>query len=408
VALPSLERAALQNRPALAADAARTNAAQAEIEKAQSGYYPRLYLQAQSVAAPGRTLVHVTDAATGTAYLVQGARPFQQGPSAFIPQLANQVGLTLDGSLYDFGRTRAVLDASRARYASVDAADEATRTAIVRGVRGAYLVWLSASELHAIAAQAASEAQSRRARVEALIAEGVRPHADLSPARADEMLAKLELERARGDLETAKLELGQAVGRPLPESAEPDRALLQSDAELRPATDDASLRALELQQQAESAGARAQEKLASPLLSGNVLAGVRSQGLTPFPVYALGINFSVPLLDGGEAKASGAAARAHADEIAALVRQRREQQQGDLDRARLDAGNAVTRLQTAQALLEVCEQRVSEAEQSYELGVGSIDQLAQARALLRRARTEVVLARVARTEATLRVRGRAD
>jgi outer membrane protein TolC len=316
--------------------------------------------------------------------------------------------VTLDGSLYDFGRTRAVLDASRARLASAEAADEATRTAIVRGVRGAYLVWLSASELYAIAAQAASEAESRRARVEALISEGVRPNADLSPARADEMLAKLELERAHGDLASAKLELGQAVGRPLAESAEPDRALLQTDAEVRPAPNDPSLRALELQQQAESAGARAQEKLAAPLLSGNLLAGMRSQGITPFPVYALGINFSLPLWDGGEAKASGAVARAHAEETAALVRQRREQQQGDLERARLDASNAVTRLQTSQALLEVCEQRVSEAEQSYELGKGSIDQLAQARALLRRARTEVVLARVARTEATLRVRGRAD
>lgn len=409
VPLSALETAALRNRPALAADAARASAAQAEIDKAQSAYYPRLLLNAQSVAAPGRALVRVRDVngpVTAEPYVVQGARDFSQGAAAFAPQLHNQVGLQLDSNLYDFGRTRAALDAGRARYASAEAEEEATRTAIVRAVRGAYLAWLSTSELYAIAGQAASDAESRRDRVQALIGEGVRPKAELSPARADEMLAKLELERARGELESAKLTLAQAVGARLPQSAEPDRALLQTEAEVQPAPSDPTLRALELEQQAASASARAQDKLTAPLLTANALAGARVQGLTPFPVYAIGINFSVPLSDGGNAKASAAAIRAHADELGARRRQHEEQRQGELAHARLDAANAVTRLHTAQALLEVCDQRVNETEQSYELGAGSLEQLAQARALLRRARTEVVLARVAHAEATLRVAGR--
>jgi outer membrane protein TolC len=409
VPLTALETAALRNRPALAADAARSSAAQAEIDQAQSAYYPRLLLNAQSVAAPGRSLVHVRDvydSPTAEPYLVQGARPLARGLSSLSPVLQNQVGVQLDSNLYDFGRTRASLDVGRARYASAEAEEEATRTAIVRSVRGAYLGWLSASELYAIAAQAATDAESRRTRVEALIGEGVRPKAELSPARADEMLAKLELERARGELETAKLDLALAVGSELPASAEPDRSLLQSESDVQPAPTDPSARALELEQQAAVASARAQDKLTAPLLSANALAGLRAQGFTPFPVYAVGVAFTMPLWDGGSAKAGAAAARAHAQELGARRRQHEQQREGELALARLDARNAVARMQTAQALLEVCDQRVSEAEQSYELGAGTLEQLAQARALLRRARTELVLARVARAEAVLRVSGR--
>jgi outer membrane protein TolC len=410
VPLGSLETTALQNRPALAADAARATAAEAAIDKAQSAYYPRLTLNAQSLAAPGRTLVHVQNTQNGIAsgpdYLVAGSRSLSDGLAAFTPQLQNQVGVELDSAIYDFGRTRATLDAGRARYASAEAEEEATRTAIVRGVRGAYLGWLSASELFAITAQAATDAENRRARVEALIGEGVRPKAELSPARADEMLAKLELERARGELETAKLTLGLAVGAPLAESAEPDRTLLQSEADVLPAQSDATLRALELQQEAANASARAEEKLTAPLLAASALAGLRAQGLTPFPVYAVGLSLSMPLWDGGSAKASAAAARAHASELSALMRQHQEQRKGELLHAQLDATNASTRLHTAEALREICEQRLSEAEQGYELGSGSLEQLAQARALLRRARTEVLLARVERAEARLRVAGR--
>src|SRR5262249_7863829 len=139
-------------------------------------------------------------------------RDLSNGLSAFAPRWQNQLDLGLDVPIYDFGRTRAAIDAGHAHFASAEAQERATRGAIVQAVRAAYLAWLNASELHAIAAQAATDSESRRARVEALIDEGARPHAELTPARADEMLAKLELERARGELDAAKLELDHAVG----------------------------------------------------------------------------------------------------------------------------------------------------------------------------------------------------
>jgi multidrug efflux system outer membrane protein len=405
VTLPALEAQALKSRPTLDAGAARARAAEADVDKAGSARYPTLALQAGSSLAPGRTLVKIQDVETGEQFLVPAARQLDQS-GAFKPQFRNEVGVELKGNLYDFGRSRAAIEASRAQHESAQAEEEALRMAIVRGVRGTYLAWLGASELHTIAEQAAKDAQGRREHVEALIGEGVRPNADLSPARADEMLAKLELERARGDLRAAVLDLEQAVGSPLPQGAEPDRSLLQGDVAPAPSDDDPALHALELQQHAATAAARAEENAVNPLLTGSAAAGVRTQALTVFPVYSLGIGFSLPLWDGGAASANASAARAHAAELSARVRERQQERNGEAARARIDADSAGSRLQTASALLEIAQQRMHEAEQAYELGAAGLDQLAQARSLLRRAQTETVLARIARAEAGLRLASR--
>ena len=80
----------------------------------------------------------------------------------------------------------------------------------------------------------------------------------------------------------------------------------------------------------------------------------------------------------------------------------REQAQAR-ERARLDAEHAARRELTAQKLREVCAARVADAEAGYELGALQFEQVQQARTLLRRAETEIVMAKVARAEAVLRV-----
>jgi outer membrane protein TolC len=406
VKLSELEALALKSRPTLDAGAAHSRAAQADVDKAQSAYYPTLGLEAQSSIGPGRTLVKVKDLTTDKEYLVQGAQSFENGASAFTPRFRNDVGLELRGNLYDFGRTNAALSAGRAARASAQAEEEATRALIVTNVRGAYLAWLGASELHAIAQQATDESQRRRERVEALIGEGARPSADLTPARADEMLSKLELERARSDLRAAKLGVEQAVGSPLAQQAEPDRALLEAPVSPAAAADDPTLRALQLKQQAARAAARAEDNSDNPLLSGVASAGVHAQDTTVFPAYSVGVNLAVPLWDGGKSDAAAGAARARADELGARMREQVQVRRADRERAQLDADNAGARLETAAALLEIAEQRVREAEEAYDLGAASLDQLAQARALVRRAKTEIVLAKLARSDAALRLSAR--
>jgi outer membrane protein TolC len=407
VKLGDLEALALKSRPALDAGAAHTRAAQADIDHAASAYYPTLGLEAQSSIGPGRQLIKVEDLDhPGNEYLVQGARTLGDGASAFAPRFRNDVGLELKGNLYDFGRTSAALNASRAARASAQAQEEAARRLIVVNVRGAYLAWLGASELFAIAQQASDEAEQRRAHVEALIGEGARPSADLTPARADAMLAKLELERANSDLRAARLGVEQAVGSPLPAQGEPDRALLEAPALSAAPADDPALRALQLQQQAAREAARAEDNADNPLLSGVASAGVHSQDTSLFPSYAVGVNLAWPLWDGGKSEAAAGAARARADELGARMREQTEAKQAERDRAQLDTENAAARIATAQALLQIAAQRVREAEEAYDLGAATLDQVGQARALARRAKTEIVLAQLARADAALRLSAR--
>jgi outer membrane protein len=413
VELGALERMAVQNRPALAAGQARTRAARAELEQARSAYYPTLSLEAQTSLGPGRELVRIQT--PDGEVLVQGARAFDRDGGidgdALVPSWRNELDLQLKGNLYDFGRTSAAVDAGRAQHASAQAEQEAARQAIVLSVRAAYLGWLGQTELLAIAEQATAEAERRSQRVQALIDEGARPQAELSIARADEMLAKLELERARGALRAARLQLEHTVGSRLAPSAEPDRALLEpEDAPAAPgSTDDATLRALALKQQAARADARRREHADAPVLAGALSAGVRAHSDLDddehdvFPGYAVGLSFSLPMLDGGSTDAAAGIARARAEALAAELEAERRQRLNERERAGLDRDNARAQLQTADALLAVVTQRVSEAEQSYELGASGLEPLAQARALLRRAQTELLHAKLALAEAQLRL-----
>jgi outer membrane protein TolC len=399
VTLAALERVALQERSLLAADAARARAARADVDRAKSSYHPSFELQAQSSLSPGRKLITVEDV-EGDSYLVQGARGLDDS-GAFEPQLRNDLSLEVRANLYDFGRTSSAVAATRAREAAAEADADRTRDVIVRAVRTAYLGWLAASELQQLAAQSAAEAKARQMRVEALIAEGARPAADSSPARADALLVELELERAFGDLRSARLLLEQAVGKPLAETAEPDHTMLDFAMNAPETTRSASLRVLERQHEAAHKQARAHDKSDAPVLAGSATGGLRVQGETPFPAYGVGLSFTLPLWDGGASSASARAARARADELSALIREREESERNERQRAQLEAQNAQARLEAAQALLEVCSQRLQEAEQSYELGAGGIEALGQARSMLRRATTEVVLAKLARARARL-------
>jgi len=409
VTLQALERVALGGRATLDADGAAARAARADIDKAESGYQPVVGLQIDTGIGPGRELVTVQDADHPKEhYLVQGTRDLGQ-PGAFDPQLRSGVELQLKSNLYDFGRTGAAVDASRARYDALVAQRDVSEQAILDSVRAGYLQWLGSYALRLLAAQSAQDATTRRARVQALIDEGVRPQADLTPAQADEALAALELERARGQERAAKLELEQAVGAPLPSSAEPDRSLLGSDAaEAAPNTttpgqsaDDPGARMLAMQAHAAEASARAAEHGTNPVLSGAASAGLHAQDTTLFPSYSVGLALSVPLWDGGSSDASAASARAHAAELRAREQATREQRRARDARAALGGDNAARLLRAARVLLVLCEKRLREAEQAYELGAGPIDAIAQARTSLRHAQSEVVRAQLAGAQAAL-------
>jgi outer membrane protein TolC len=122
-----------------------------------------------------------------------------------------------------------------------------------------------------------------------------------------------------------------------------------------------------------------------------------------FPSYSLGLALTVPLWDGGGSKAGAEAAEANAAELGLRMEGAQRERAEERERARLEAEHADKRRALAEQLLTVCKTRVDDAEAGYELGAMQFDQVQQARALMRRAETELVMAKVAHAAAVLRV-----
>ncbi len=137
------------------------------------------------------------------------------------------------------------------------------------------------------------------------------------------------------------------------------------------------------------------------MLSVGASTGVRAQSGNVFPNYSAGVKLTVPLWDGGLAKAAAEASRARGDELGARVREQRREQDFERDRTRKTVAQFGEQLVLARALHEQCERRLKESEQGYDAGALGIEQVYQARAMLRRAESEVLAVLSARTRAVL-------
>ncbi len=418
VPLADLEKRALERHVAVLASQAKERAAEAGVREAWSNYMPRAGVQVDANAMPGRKIIELDrfdrNGEVTDRYLVQGTNAFTSGSSekqrarAFVPVFRTTALLQLTATLYDFGRTAAGVAVSRARLEATKAENEVTRAEVVAVVRGAYLGWLSAVELHRIAADATSDGQQRSERVSALITEGARPRGDLAPVEADRLLSQLELERALGDMEVAKMALEYAVGESLPDNAEPDMKLLDATSGNEASKPDAQLRLLVFQRAVLETTARLQRKAGMPAFTAGVGAGFGLQPNPPgdiryLPSYQVGVGLSIPIWDGGGSDASADATDARVDELRLRLEDAEAERNQDHARAALEAEHALKRKATAEQLIDVCKARVGDTETGYAMGAMQFDQVQQARSMLRRAETELVMAKVAHTQAILRV-----
>jgi outer membrane protein TolC len=414
VTLEALEQQALASRQTLSAQQARIRRAAAEVERRRSAYNPSITLGSDVSVSPGGTLERVAGVDLDPAHevLVQGIRAIGDR-NALAAQARYGATLGVSMNLYDFGRTALAVEAARAEQAAASADDRATRRQVLDDVRAAYLAWLSATEVATISEQAVADAQARHKRVGDLVAEGVKPAADISPVASDEALARLEASRSRADVENARIILDAAIGGGLPAEAEPDRRALQID--LPPSSTaggksessaDAAVDALERQRDAARATANMYDRLHAPVIGADAQVGVRAQnpimggGLSGvFPMYRVGVSVSVPLWDGGSARANANVARAQAEELAARSRELSQARETTHSQAEANAAAAQERLRIARELLALSDRRVSEAEERYEQAGGRIEAIAEANAMRRRANTEIVLAEIATARA---------
>jgi outer membrane protein TolC len=309
------------------------------------------------------------------------------------------------GNLYDFGRTSAAVDAAHAQRRAAQADAQQSVREIVRDVRTAYVRWATAHALWSIARDAANAAAERSTRTGAAIEEGARRSADRIASQTEAAFSRLELERSSATLETARLDLGFVAVADLPDDAQPDPAVLAAGATPAPAdsNEDPSLVTLQEQRKAAQASARVHDHAYAPILSAQAQAGVLGQGSYPFPVYRLGVTISVPLWDGGADGAARAQAEARAAELAAQAEDYAQARDHQRVRSAALQAQAARRIELAEELVRLTQARLAQLDEGYPLGAATLQELADARAGVQRANTELVLAQAMRAEAALGV-----
>ncbi|MET0413057.1 MAG: TolC family protein [Polyangiaceae bacterium] len=402
--LDDVERRALRAHPQLQSQDARIQRARAQEELARSARRPNIAGRVDGTLAPGGDLITVN--ADDVAYLVQGSRTIDD-PRAFVPQFRYSAGIGATATLYDFGRSNLQIEAAQAQVRAEGASVDQVKLKVVLDVRDAYTGWLQAGESARIADEQLARLQEWRSKIEQLIKEGARPSSDAALARYEEQRAQLAALRARSARDLALVTLEAAAQTDLPDDASADAALLEQSDQPNSARADEQLpasKALERQRQAALLGARALDKGHAPVLSGSAEVGVRGQESEIFPVYRVSVGLTVPIWDGGEQSARAAMARADAEELSAGLAQARRAESDQQRLARTQSEQSEQALKLALQVQAAAQTLLDQAVERYQLGGGGIEPVLDAQHTLADAELEVLGTRLARLQATLRLR----
>jgi outer membrane protein TolC len=405
--LDEVERRALRAHPELQAQDARIQRARAQEELARSARRPNVAARVDGTVAPGGELVTISSQENPTVnYLVSGSRTIDD-PRAFVPQFRYSAGLAANATLYDFGRTGLQIEAAQAQVRAETSSVEQVKLKVVLDVRDAYASWLQAGESARIATEQLERLKEWRTKIDQLIKEGARPSSDAALARYEEQRAELAALRARSAHALALVTLEAAAQTDLPDDASADAALLEQSDQPTGARADEQLPAskvLERQRQAALLGARALDKGHAPVLSGSAEVGVRGQESDIFPAYRVSVGLTVPIWDGGEQSARAAMARADAEELSARLAQARRAESDQERLARTQSAQSEQALKLALQVQAAAQTLLEQAVERYQLGAGGIEPVLDAQHTLADAELELLGARLARLQATLRLR----
>lgn len=402
VELETLEEAALERHEAVKRAEARAHGAQAAVAGARSAYYPSVTFTTEGSISPGNELIEVVTP-RDRRFLVRGSQPLGQ-PRAFVAIPRYGATVSVDALLYDFGRTAGTVDAAEAEAGAARAEAQSEGRRVVQMVRQAYLDWLTAHALERMAEEALDDSDALRERTEGRAEEGVLPPAAATAARHQVAEARLELAQAQERTLQARARVVRATGLKLPDEARPDRRLLDEPSEADP-PGEADVEVMRRQREAAMQRAETRERVRAPVIRAGLMTGVMGQLDTVFPSYSVGLTFAVPLWDGGEGKAEAAVQRAEAAEMTALMEEERRVWRLMVEHGERMGRKAGERASLAAAAESLARERLAQVTEQYELGAVGHDAVARARAAVRRARAEVLEAKVTRAAAALGLLG---
>jgi outer membrane protein len=351
---------ALQYHPALRGAEAGVQSASAGYRQALSSYFPALSF-------------------SGSVSHTEGAFVFN--PS-FPPR--NQIynnytaTLSLQQTIFDFGRTIGRVSASNDLVDAAGMDREATVNTVLMNAEVAYYSMLQAIQVVGVNEEAVEAAHRHLTQARAFYSVGRRPQLDVTKAEVDLANANVNLIRARNGLQVARVQLENAIGVRLPvtlalrdtfalriELPQPDtvRAVAFS---LRP-----ELRASEARLSASSSLVTAAWTQHLPVLSA---FGTYTWTAFDLPLYnrwVAGLSVTLPIFQGFAIDAQVQQARANEEISQSSLDELRQSVLLELKQNYLAVMEAQERLGATMKLVEQAEQALILAERQYTAGVGT-------------------------------------
>src|SRR5215471_1607140 len=295
-------------------------------------------------------------------------------------------GVVATQLISDFGRTSNLVAAANLRALAQDQATEQTREDILVETERAYFGVLRAQAVLKVAQETVAARQLLSDQVTALANNNLKSGLDVSFANVNLADAQLLLAQAQNDLSSAQAQLAAAMGVPsqttfqLTEEAMPAPmpdvdTLLQEAIQDRP-----DLKDLRLELLAAERNIKAEHALYYPTVgvTGTACLVPAGEAAVPGRYGAIGINVSIPILNGGlfrarqtEAELRARAASEHVNDLAVRVNR-------DVRVAYLNALTANERLGLTAKLLNQAQLAMDLARGRYDLGLSSIVEVSQA------------------------------
>ena len=399
---------AVRNYPSVRVSQEQINAASAGIQLARTAYLPRVDAIAQVNRATRNNVFGML--------LPQSVIPSISGPvlgsNNFGTAWGSAMGVLVTWEPFDFGLRKASVDAGTAMRAESEAALKKTQFDVAVAAADAYVTLVAAQETVRAAQAGVDRAEAISRTIHAQVNAELRPGADASRVDAEVAASRTLMIQAQQAVDVARATVSQFVGLPPAGIAVASAKLLQLPPEEMVAPLDTTANPIEREQNAVIGRLRAQLKVlersyfprfyaeastyargTGAEVNGNNLGGVN--GLAPtVQNSALGFTVTLPVFDRPSirAKEAGQSATIRAEtaryqQIATDLTAQWNRAVAMLRGARNVAANTPVQVAAARAATE-------QATARYQVGLGNIDEVAEAQRLLTQSEIDDALARL--------------
>jgi outer membrane protein len=324
---------------------------------------------------------------------------------------ALNAGVSSSYTLYNGGANSANLRAARLQQQAGASDVERTRQSVVFSVVSNYLSLIESQEQLRVREQTLASEQAQLQQIVAFVNAGRRPIADQYTQQATVAAAQLAVVQARNAVELAKVDVIQTLqldprgeyAFPAPQAGTGTSAVAPLDTLLDQAFArrvDLAARQTELSATEQSVRAAKAGRLPTISVSAGYNTSVNSQNdlgvfdqLDQRQGGSVSVGVSLPIFDRGNTAAEVQRAQILQDNARIALENQRQQVGLEVRRAYLDWQAAQEQMSAAQAQVTAAQQSLSATDQRYRVGVGTLVELAQARAVVAQAQSQLVSAR---------------